>query len=454
MKISLINMIPKSLSSETNQDSEPDLTVNPSNTQQMAASAFTLDPSGGPNAPIFVSKDEGNTWALNSILPSDTATSDITLCFGTSNNNLYAGILDRPDGRLKILRTSNFLGPSLMTELSARDDTDQPFIQVATVMNGNDAGKDRIYMGINDFNSLPNTSTIDVCLDASSRTPPFRSIRIERRTNSGANGPQVRPAIHSDGTIYGTYYGWRRFVRQDNLNGTATADVVVVRDDKWATGSNPFSDLADPTDNQMGKIVTRGITVPWHNTGFIGSERVGGDLAIAVNPKNSSAVYIAWTDLQNNSVYTLHVSNSTDRGLTWSKDLRTIPNAKNPSIAVNSVGNVGFLYQQHTKQNRWETHFEWTKDNFQNHEDFLLATVPDNNPPRSFLPYNGDYDQLLAIDQNFYGIFSTSNIPDRNNFPHDVTYQRVSDFNNQTLSDLEGKRVQPSIDPFFFKATI
>jgi hypothetical protein len=124
LKISLINMIPKSISSETNQDSEPNLTVNPANPQQMAASAFTLDPSGGPNAPIFVSNDEGNTWELNSILPSDTATMDITLCFGTSNNNLYAGILRRPDGRLEILRTSNFMGASLMTELSSRDETD------------------------------------------------------------------------------------------------------------------------------------------------------------------------------------------------------------------------------------------------------------------------------------------------------------------------------------------
>jgi hypothetical protein len=454
LKISLINMIPKSISSETNQDSEPNLTVNPANPQQMAASAFTLDPSGGPNAPIFVSNDEGNTWELNSILPSDTATMDITLCFGTSNNNLYAGILRRPDGRLEILRTSNFMGASLMTELSSRDETDQPFIQVATVMEGSDTGKDRIYMGINDFNSMPNTSTIDICLDASSRSPSFRSIPIERRRNSGSNGPQVRPAIHSDGTVYAIYYGWRKFVRQDDLNGIATADVVVVRDDKWGTGSNPFSNLLDASDNQMGKIVTSGITVPWHNTEFIGSERVGGDLAIAVNPKNSSTVYIAWTDQRNNSVYTLHLSNSTDRGVTWSRDLRTISNAKNPSIAVNSVGNIGFLYQQHTNQNRWETHFEWTEDNFQNQEDFLLATVPDNNPPRDFLPYNGDYDHLVAVGQNFYGIFSTSNIPDRNNFPNGVTYQRVSDFNNQTLSDLDGTRVKPSIDPFFFKTTI
>src|ERR1700674_64928 len=87
-KVLIVNMIPKSLSGEDHQDSEPSLAVNPSNPLQIAASAFTPDPSEGPRAPIYVSTDGGNTWTLNSIVPSTVAdgsvTGDITVAFGTS----------------------------------------------------------------------------------------------------------------------------------------------------------------------------------------------------------------------------------------------------------------------------------------------------------------------------------------------------------------------------------
>src|SRR5262249_34699522 len=43
----IVNMIPKSLSNETQQDSEPHLTVNPANPNQIVGTAFTPDPNGG-----------------------------------------------------------------------------------------------------------------------------------------------------------------------------------------------------------------------------------------------------------------------------------------------------------------------------------------------------------------------------------------------------------------------
>src|SRR4051794_39274850 len=76
-QVSVVNMTPKFLSGEHNQDSEVNLAVNPQNTSQIAASAFTPDPAGGPNAPIYISADGGKTWTLNSILPSQVTTADI-----------------------------------------------------------------------------------------------------------------------------------------------------------------------------------------------------------------------------------------------------------------------------------------------------------------------------------------------------------------------------------------
>src|SRR5215831_6033631 len=77
-QVLVVNMIPKSLSGENHQDSEPTIAVNPQNPLQIAASAFTPDPSHGPRAPIYLSTDGGNTWTLNSIVPSTVADGSAT----------------------------------------------------------------------------------------------------------------------------------------------------------------------------------------------------------------------------------------------------------------------------------------------------------------------------------------------------------------------------------------
>src|SRR6266498_993866 len=93
--ILVVNMIPKALSGETEQDSEPSLAVNPANPQEIVATAFTPDPLGGDVAPIFVSSDGGLTWTLRSTVPSDGVTGDISIGFG-GNGRLYGGILKVP----------------------------------------------------------------------------------------------------------------------------------------------------------------------------------------------------------------------------------------------------------------------------------------------------------------------------------------------------------------------
>src|SRR5215207_9808303 len=120
--IQVVNMVPKSLSNESEQDSEPHIAVNPTNPQQIAASAFTPDPMGGPNAPIYVSTNGGLTWTLNPIVPSGAGqffpTGDITTAApGTTDDDddddhdddsrgrLYAGILRTPGFPFEALRT-------------------------------------------------------------------------------------------------------------------------------------------------------------------------------------------------------------------------------------------------------------------------------------------------------------------------------------------------------------
>ena len=82
----IVSIIPNSMSGETQQDSEPNLAVNPQNTNDMVATAFTPAPLGGSNAPIYVSTDGGNTWSLRTVVPGNDpnfGTHDITVGFAT-----------------------------------------------------------------------------------------------------------------------------------------------------------------------------------------------------------------------------------------------------------------------------------------------------------------------------------------------------------------------------------
>src|ERR1700736_4426047 len=114
MQIKVVNMIPKPLSGEANQDSEPNLAVNPINPRQIVATAFTPNPSGGTLAPIFISSNGGQTWALNAIVPGGTTTADITTKFGGSSNVLYGGILRADNLDMNVLRTNNFASSTPM----------------------------------------------------------------------------------------------------------------------------------------------------------------------------------------------------------------------------------------------------------------------------------------------------------------------------------------------------
>jgi hypothetical protein len=468
----VVNMIPNNRSGEANQDSEPNITVDPSDPTRVAGSAFTPNLAANPNAPIYVSTNAGLTWALASIVPSQDAlvgTGDITVRFAASGT-LYAGILRRPSAQLRmnILRSPNFLAPATMAVLVDRTPPagrpDQPWVQAMTGLGGGGAGRDHVYVGSNDRPGTGTgfTATIDRSLDGVAATPPppsgFTINRLETRPTAwfGATPPQdapaIRPAAHPDGTVYAIFCA----PRSTSGSSTLVSDIVVVRDDNWGAGGTPFAALTDPSDGLAGRLVRTGLNVMWFT--YMGQERLGPNLAIAVDPRNSSNVYIAFTDLAGSNS-TIHVLRSQNRGATWSAaDLRTVNNGTNVGLAVNSRGRVGLLYQQLTgsgSSQRWVTHLELTNNNWATAAtDFVLATVPANMPAATFDPYIGDYANLVSLGKDFYGVFSANNTPNNANFPNGVTYQRNANFGTQTLLANDGTTsVAVSIDPFFARFT-
>lgn len=446
--VRVVNMIPLAMSSETNQDSEPFLAVDGADANRMVGTAFTPNPFGsGGNAPVYVSSDGGETWSLNFIVDSHSfvGTNDITVAGTATALRLHSSILRSPGNLLMhLLRTNDFTSPATMALQQSRSSVDQPFIQTAPTGGGG-----RIYVGNNDFNaSGGKTATVDVSTDGGTT---WRTVRIEPRATNLQNGPSVRPAVAGDGTVYVAYFGWRGFV-----NNIATSDIVVVRDDHGAASPNPFQDLLDPSDNLPGRKVVTNVKIPWSNAPTMGNERIGSTLSLAVHPTNSNIVYVAWADRVGGETYTLHVRRSTDRGVSWSGDLRTVKNATCGSLAVAPNGTAAFLYQQYVSecQGFWATHLEQSSDGFQTKEDLILAYTPANTPEPQFLPYIGDYNFLVCVGNEFRGVFSASNAPVLDNFPCGVRYQRNVDFAKERLLSTGGSQVGISIDPFYFSVPV
>ena len=171
----------------------------------------------------------------------------------------------------------------------------------------------------------------------------------------------------------------------------------------------------------------------------------------------SKTVYLAFADQPASAAYTLHLRRSDDSGANWTGDLHTIPNAKNPALAINDAGKVAFLYQRldgaGTGQ-QWITVLERSTDAFVNHNDLTLAIVPALTPPSNGnLPYNGDYLHIIAIRKLLWRFprttLRTPRIPDRlPQVPDNI------DTNGKTLLGSDGMTVvDASIDPFFIKVT-
>jgi hypothetical protein len=458
--IHIVNLIPASLSGESHQDSEPNLAVNPENLNDMVATAFTPSPMGGANAPIYVSTDGGATWSLRNVVPgNDTfvGTHDITVGFATSGGMLYAGTLNGSTSDMQILRTSNFTSTTPMTVLVDRASEDQPWVVASTIVVGG-ISRDRVFVGNEDGSQpLGRTATVDVSQDAATAPAPagFSPIQLEHRATAviasigrGKDGPPIRCAVHPDGTVYAAFQRWAPGQTFPNLN----IDVVVTRDDNWGGSAAPFSALVDSGDGIVGQRVAMSQFALFNST--MGQERLGSDLAIAVDPNNSSNVWIAWCNRvggSGGSDWTLHVVRSNNRGVSWSADVRTITNAKNPGLAVNSNGLLALAYQEFTGTT-WDTKLELTSNDWATAvAPLVLHTAPSGTPAAQFLPYIGDYIRILAIGTNFYGVFCGNNTPNIANFPNGVTYQRGADWTTQRLLSTDGVTVvTPSIDPFFF----
>jgi hypothetical protein len=465
-QVTVVDLIPKTMSSESGDDSEPNLAIDPATPSHMAASAFTSDPNNAAMAPIYISTDGGLTWTLKPVLPASAglclnAFCDITLRFAGTSGRLYLSTLTSDINKhvtYNLNRFDNiFSGPAapvLVHTLDGKDPNtpDQPYIQATTVLGGDGVSQDRVFVGLNDARtvSAPRTATVDVNLNAGA-TPPAASAptqveAVMPSTPPGRDGSSVRTAVHPQGIIYAAFY---------SPLSLSSANVVVVRDNHWGAGSPPFNDLK--TGSTPGVAVVS-MTPYTANETLLGGQKVGrSQISIAVDPNKSSSVWLAWGDANGPAAITLHLRHSTDSGASWgSADLRTVNGATNPAVAVTSTGEVGFLYQQFKPVSGTNgfflTQVELSSDGFTTAPTTLALSMARNDEVLNAKNQIGDYEHMMAVGKDFFGVFSADNAPDKSNFPDVSTliFQREHDAHTLYEDATHTFPVLSSVDPFLF----
>lgn len=437
-KVALINMIPADDSEENTQNPEPFLAVNFSDPSYVAASY-----DGAGSAPIFVSEDSGQHWTYSYIVPStdEYPVFGITIAASTNPGELFVGVYGwvslYGDAFMKFFRTDDYTASTIMEERLLQTMVGQkPYVQSSPNPD------QRVYIG----NTKGRESIIYVSDDAGNN---FTQNVLNFRGNNAARlsqppySPTVRPAISGDGTVYVTHLEASR----------GGSDLIIVRDDNGGVGDAPFQDLIDPSDNIAGKIVEKNIP-NLHNRRIGLHETSAPRLSLAVHPSNSQILYVAWEDTGRlGDINGLHIKQSLDGGRTWSENLRYVRNAINPCLAVSKDGTLGFSYQAFSN-GRWTTRLEQTKDAFDTRVNTILSSFsPTITPRQGTHGPLGEFMHLIAVDGEFWGVFSAINTPNEANFPNGVTYQRLADFSTQTLSDADGNPVEISVDPFFFRVS-
>ncbi len=465
-----VDVIPIGDSAETQQNSEPSLGVNPTNPLQMVSGAFTAlfsPPPTNVTTPFFQSTNGGATWSdfgsLQTLDKSIAWKTDGSTPLTATLNGVSTGI-----NQIQTFSTTNFgtAGGSFNTNVNnfnPGNALDQPWIRTGP--------SDHVYVGYNNLsNGGGKTATINVSTTGGASPTPVVIDRVGGAV--GQDAPQIREAVNG-GTVYGIFTRWNSVLENSASGARFGSDIVVVRSDNG--GADGFSALGGGGN---GVTVANPVTAftntsTGDNTNLsVGQERVGGDVAIAVDPNNANHVVAAYQSVgatPGSPVMQLVVAESKDGGATWATKLTT-PSASRsgePALTILADGQILFLYNNYAPQDgsprigTLSQHLIATSDDFASTTDTVLAKEVNGNPAAQFDPYVGDFFDLTSVGNNFYGIFSASNADDGtlasyfntnpDLFQRDFTgTQGTGTFQ---LVDASGRPVPFSIDPIFFSGT-
>jgi hypothetical protein len=447
------NTNPNLKNTDTFNDGEPSIAINPTNTSQISILAFSYNGNAGggswgnPNsAPIWYSTDNGNTWTKQSTIPPPPGDASSTGCpcdqapdYDRSGNlsgtfltaNVFSGTTTNPAnaGSWNWFLSS---GNAVRTNSVGPNNVDQPWLLVNR--DTTTAAQDDVYVAYDDFNTNPVNTRVAVSLGAN----PPNFTRDNQSGSSGGTGiinPGHRLATDPrNGWVYSLFqrangngagtvdsatgsYNIRYFLNRSTdggqtwgLNGMGGGVQVANADSKQGINPGATFSMGNCTSNNTYKFGTV-------------NALLGGVDHAAVDPVNGD-VYFVYGNRDsmtgNNRLSIIRLTDNGAGGLTIgaSNFVTGQVEAALPSVAVTTNGVVGVLYTQYDGMSggfpMFSVHLALSQDQgvtFPNNvllEQFL-SSASDSGACRQRV--FGDYHQVkvaivAGVGTTFSGVFT------------------------------------------------
>jgi len=445
----IVDIIPASNSAETDQNSEPSIGVNPVNPMQMFAGTF-----GDSVPPFFISTDGGTTWSIFGTLDH----TDKSIAWKADGSavlvaSLFHNTTTSADTIFTHSATVTDSGfGAAINHYTGSNDNDQPWIRTGP--------SNHVYVGFNDDGvSGGKNASVNVSTDGGSS---YTTVTVDRVGGANGDSPATRIAVNGS-RVYAIFNRYGSVVESDANGERFNSEIVVVRSDNG--GADDFMALGT-LGNGVTIATPVSIFTDDENTHLtLGQERIGSDIAIAVDPNNANHVVVVYGDApgpNDANLAQLVVRESIDGGATWNQKFTTPSSVRSalPGLAILPNGAIGLLYASYDpKTNELSDHLLTTTDDFATTNDITLARQTNSLPTANGDdPYIGDFFDLTSRGNTFYGIFSASNADDGTNAQfQNVTFNRhftgtpgTSSFRLTDATDETANAIPFSIDPFFF----
>lgn len=453
------NTNPNLVNTDTANDGEPSIAVDPNNTNRIVISAFSG--SWGANAPLWESNDGGSTWTERFTVPippglpgatTNNCPCDQAFDYDRSNQvsgtfltnvDIYSGTSTDPTMAGSWSWLLDMMGVAQRTNSVTSTGIDQPWLLVNR--DPTTAAQDNVYVAYDELNS--NSERVAVSLGTN--PPNFVRDNLSGNTGGGFVNPGHRLAV--DPTNGAVYSLWQ--VRTGA--GDDSTHNISYRLNRSTDGGQTW------TLNGMGggiAVATADSTQACNagcgagctnNTFKFGTVNalLGGVLHAAVDPTNSDVYYVYGnrdSTTNNNRLAIRRLTNDGMGGLNIGAEVFVTGQvqAALPSVAVASDGTVGVLYTQFDGLSpmsnipMFSVHFAMSTDQGQTFpidlvlENFL-SSATDNGACRQRVL--GDYQQVKAAGTTFYGTFTGNGVPfGRTTANHDPIFFKVQ--TNCTIS--------------------
>ena len=437
------NPDPNLTNTDTFNDGETSITVNPANPNEIVVTAFSG--SWGAHAPLWHSTDGGNIWTKEFTIPAPpgiTATGcpcDQTVDYGTGNqmsgtfliSDIFSGITTNPASAA----AWNWLVIGGVTQATNFNNSPPPaFVDQPWLLVNEDPlipAQDNVYSAYDDFIN-GNDCVGDDCRTRVSVSygvnPPNFTVDNQSGTATGSINPGHRLAVDPrNGFVYSLF--------QRNIaaggGGSKNIDYMLNRStDGGATWT--LNGMAG------GIIVANGdSTQPTPKFGTVNALLGGVDHA-AVDPNNGDIYYVYGNrdaGTGNNRLAIRRIQDNGGGGVTVGLEhfVTGQVDAAIPAVAVASDGTVGvffYTFDGFSQDNVpiFSARLAQSRDQGVtfSHQTLLtfLSSAADNGNSRQRVL--GDYMQMKAVDGCFYGAFTGNGVPFGRPFAnHDPIFFRV-----------------------------